>query len=427
MVSAVSNARSKQNRSAKPPFLIILARGEKIRHITLKPRQVRWLSALVVLGMLGNLGAASYLILRDDILSTLRAPRLYQYEDKIAELRGRMLELGTQTTLEQSDVHEKVRELLERQQLIAERQDRLEPLFDRKRRPAAQPARQTVPIPRPRPSTRTAQVPAEPKDPPINASAFAPEMRPQIQWPLRMDVPAIPEEPDGKDGLPDSPVNALKHSLLEAEQKQLAQIDTLTRHVYQTAETLEELLESIGIAPATPAGGPLTVTTGLTPFEYQLQELDEALANLDRLRVFAGSIPLINPLPGARVTSRFGKRKDPFHKQVAFHSGVDFRAKRGDLVRAANGSRVIKAGWHGGYGRMVEIDHGSGITTRYAHLQEILVSEGETVPAAAPIGHAGNSGRSTGPHLHYEIRRNGEPLNPMQFIQVGRQLAQLLY
>lgn len=193
-------------------------------------------------------------------------------------------------------------------------------------------------------------------------------------------------------------------------------------------ETIEDVLELAGLAPkdGRSEGGPLPGLSEAPDFSVRLQELDEALDRLDELKRLVQRIPVITPLPGARITSRFGSRRDPFLKQVAYHSGLDFRARKGDLVRATSTGRVTKAGWYGGYGRMVEIDHGSGLTTRYAHLHEVLVNVGDRVVTAAPIARAGNSGRSTGPHLHYEVRRHGEALNPLNFIQAGRQLAKIL-
>ena len=108
------------------------------------------------------------------------------------------------------------------------------------------------------------------------------------------------------------------------------------------------------------------------------------------------------------------------------HSGLDFRVPSGRKVRSAGQGTVVAAGWNGGYGRMVEIDHGDGLTTRYAHMSKILVKEGDVVERGAVVGKVGSSGRSTGAHLHYEIRRNGTAINPLRFIKAGRKIAQLL-
>ena len=105
---------------------------------------------------------------------------------------------------------------------------------------------------------------------------------------------------------------------------------------------------------------------------------------------------------------------------------MDFRASSGDPVRATGAGKVISAGWNGGYGRMVEIDHGRGVVTRYGHMKKIAVKKGEHVDTGTVIGRAGSSGRSTGTHLHYEVRRNGRPTNPLKFIAVGKEIYKYL-
>lgn len=105
---------------------------------------------------------------------------------------------------------------------------------------------------------------------------------------------------------------------------------------------------------------------------------------------------------------------------------MDFSGKTGTPIKAAGAGKVIRAGWNGGYGRMVEIDHGNGLTTRYAHMSRISVKVGEHVEPGSVIGKVGSSGRSTGPHLHYEVRKSGEAVNPLRFIKAGRNVARLL-
>ncbi len=126
------------------------------------------------------------------------------------------------------------------------------------------------------------------------------------------------------------------------------------------------------------------------------------------------------------MTSAFGTRTDPFLKRAALHSGIDFKASTGTPILATAYGTIVEAGRNGGYGKMVEIDHGSGITTRYAHMSRVTVSVGEQVEKGTIIGKAGSTGRSTGPHLHYEVRRNGDAVNPAKFLKTGRQLAKLL-
>jgi murein DD-endopeptidase MepM/ murein hydrolase activator NlpD len=134
-------------------------------------------------------------------------------------------------------------------------------------------------------------------------------------------------------------------------------------------------------------------------------------------------VPVIRPTSGPTdVTSPFGVRMDPFVRQLAMHTGVDFRGETGDPVRAAAAGRVVQAERSGGYGLMVEVDHGNGIATRYAHLSNLAVSEGAQVEVGSLVGRIGSTGRSTGPHLHYEVRINGEAVDPQRFLRAGLRL-----
>lgn len=124
------------------------------------------------------------------------------------------------------------------------------------------------------------------------------------------------------------------------------------------------------------------------------------------------------PVPGG-TNSAFGTRKNPFHHRGRErHSGIDLSASRGTPVHAAGAGEVVRARRSNGYGRVVFIDHGGGIETRYAHLQKILVEEGDFVPAGGLVGNVGSSGRATGPHLHFEVRKDGRAVAPTQILGV---------
>jgi len=122
-------------------------------------------------------------------------------------------------------------------------------------------------------------------------------------------------------------------------------------------------------------------------------------------------------------TSGFGVRSDPFLGRPAMHTGLDFRAATGDPVRATANGKVVSSGWAGGYGRMVEIDHGNGLSTRYGHLSEIGVKVGDQIKIGQVIGAVGSTGRSTGPHLHYETRIDGDAVDPQKFLRAGVRLS----
>lgn len=122
-------------------------------------------------------------------------------------------------------------------------------------------------------------------------------------------------------------------------------------------------------------------------------------------------VALIRPL-GGPVTSRFGFRRHPLFRRHHFHTGLDISAPRGTPVSAAHDGKVLFAGWYGGYGKLVILDHGDGVSTLYGHLSRIVVTTGQSVSRRQVIGYVGSTGYTTGPHLHYEIRRNGRPINP---------------
>ncbi|MBP5855928.1 M23 family metallopeptidase [Marivibrio halodurans] len=136
-------------------------------------------------------------------------------------------------------------------------------------------------------------------------------------------------------------------------------------------------------------------------------------------------VPLISPIDNYHVTSPFGKRKDPFNNRWAIHEGVDLGGWPGISIMAAAPGTVVRAGRDGGYGNKVVIDHGCGIRTVYAHMKSIAVKKGQRVEHRETIGKLGSTGRSTGPHVHYEVQVDGEPLDPEQFIEAGKHVFKI--
>jgi murein DD-endopeptidase MepM/ murein hydrolase activator NlpD len=148
------------------------------------------------------------------------------------------------------------------------------------------------------------------------------------------------------------------------------------------------------------------------------------VATAQRLKALMAFVPLRMPLSGdPSVTSPFGYRADPFLGRLALHPGVDLAEAYGAEIHAAASGRVAHAGPAGGYGNMVEIDHGNGLATRYAHMSDVLVEEGQQIDKGAVLGRLGSTGRSTGPHLHYEVRVDGEPVDPERYLRAGADLA----
>ncbi len=165
---------------------------------------------------------------------------------------------------------------------------------------------------------------------------------------------------------------------------------------------------------------------GISDVAFQNAYL-KASAVLDQMDELLGAmrhVPLTTPVSGQfERTSGFGARVDPFTGRYAFHPGMDFAGPWGDRHSTAPGV-VIWAGPRGGYGNMVEIDHGFGIRTRYGHLSSILVQVGARVPKGSPIGKLGSTGRSTGPHVHYEVWYDDVVRNPSKFIEAGRHVLE---
>ena len=131
------------------------------------------------------------------------------------------------------------------------------------------------------------------------------------------------------------------------------------------------------------------------------------------------AMPSARPVSVGWYSSNFGYRIDPFTGQKAFHEGVDFVADSGTAIHAAGGGIVVYADTYAGYGNMIEIDHGNGLISRYAHASKVLAKVGDVVMKGQKIGEVGTTGRSTGPHLHFEVRLRGAPQNPEHYLQQG--------
>ena len=408
----------------KEPHTVIIARGDDIRHFTVRPWLAAFAGSVLAALAISYLLATTYLVLRDDLVgaTVVRQARMQQaYEDRISALRAQVDRITSRQLLDQQIVESKVSELLARQSQLTLRHGRLGPILDRMSGDAAAPALPvsgSAPVSREKPDFRALL------DPPAEAggSALA------ALWPVRQGRAERESAADRADKL----FVAINQSLRAIEDEQIEGLDALAENAFETADTIAEALAAAGlaVAPAAEAdqavGGPLVPVEAGRAFEMRVRELDEALEKLETVKAAARALPIHNPAPGQAVTSSFGVRRDPLLRTPALHAGIDFRAAVGTPVRATGAGTVVRAGWNGGYGRMVEIDHSSGLTTRYAHLSRIRVRQGERLDSGDIVGETGSSGRSTGPHLHYEVRRNGDALDPLRFLKVGKKIADLL-
>jgi len=228
----------------------------------------------------------------------------------------------------------------------------------------------------------------------------------------------------------------IRLSVLKKDQTELlnrivsATLDDI-EHTYEviaaTGLKAEELLGSDGAG----TGGPFVPLPKMPPrsasFDTIVAALHSHIDRWDQLRRVMRGLPLASPLDHFRITSSFGKRKDPINGSMAIHEGLDMVSSyRAPVLSPAPGT-VAVAGRNGRLGRFVEIDHGMGVRTRFAHMRTITVKTGEEVAFRQQIGQIGSSGRSTGPHLHYEILVNGAPVDPAQFLKAGKHVFERLY
>ncbi|TPL57087.1 M23 family peptidase [Mesorhizobium sp. B2-4-2] len=421
----------------KEPHTVIIARGSEIRHFTIRPWLVVFLGSALAAIAIGYLLATSYLVLRDDLIgaTTARQARMQQaYEDRISALRAQVDRITSRQLLDQQLMETKVSELLERQTQLSQRHGRLGPLLDRAENEVGAATAEDPAVPaKPDKHAEVTGSIAQPAQSyalaSLGAAPGAADTRPFSLWATRSDPLPNDSAADRADKL----FISINKSLKSIENDQLTRISILADNAYKNADAITQALEAAGLPVdsdfgknESDVGGPLIPLDSSMFFDSKVKELDEALDTLDQLKKEARRLPLANPAPGHSVTSPFGMRTDPILGTAALHSGMDFRAPIGMAAKVTAPGVVIKAGWNGGYGRMVEVDHGNGFATRYGHLSEIDVTVGEKVDAGAVIGKTGSSGRSTGPHLHYEVRHNGEAIDPLRFLTVGKKVAQYL-
>lgn len=234
----------------------------------------------------------------------------------------------------------------------------------------------------------------------------------------------------------------LQGELSEARQR-IADLHSIQQQamqrVAQTANTtileLENVLEMTGLQPEAfilppmkpeqpGVGGPFIAFEPEHPQDEEFVNaavaLNDRMDHLASLHERIKKTPIGEPATHYYLSSPFGKRKDPMNGRWAFHSGVDLAGPLKTPILATAPGKVVHAGWSGKYGKMVEIDHGNGVHTRYGHLLKVLVKKGDEVKYQDHIALMGSTGRSTGSHVHYEVRVNDKPVNPVKFIEAGR-------
>ncbi|WP_054944665.1 peptidoglycan DD-metalloendopeptidase family protein [Novosphingobium sp. KN65.2] len=221
--------------------------------------------------------------------------------------------------------------------------------------------------------------------------------------------------------------------LAHIEAEQLAFVERLTSYADRRAESASKAIRKLGLNPNTiiagsrrAEGGPLLrLATGKDgSLDPRFKRLGVSLARMDALENGLASIPQVKPAKVAYVSSSYGYRSDPFTGGAAFHAGLDFPGPKGSPIYAAAKGKITFVGGRQGYGNCIEISHGNGLMTRYGHLSAFKAKVGQKVDAGTVIAAMGSTGRSTGSHLHFEVRVNGRPVNPRPFLEAATNVQQ---
>jgi murein DD-endopeptidase MepM/ murein hydrolase activator NlpD len=402
-------------------------------------KQVRFgpVAFWIVIGTVTVLGAwsaatATYFAFRDDVLTRLiarQADMQYAYEDRIAELRAKVDRTTSRQLLDQEQFDQKLDQIMRRQTTLESRATALSAIPD---------ASITGSIKQPRGTAATdAGASGNPKPSPINDTVIfvaPPDREARLESRTPVIVNPQPNQFAKIQGV-DNVLVRLQTSLDQVERRQMAALSSVEDSMESRVRRMRGVFTDLGLdiaqleaaAPRAGMGGPFVpvkLPADAGPFERQLYRINTTRSQVDRLNRTLTLVPYRKPVIGeVEFTSGFGVRSDPFLGRPAMHTGLDFRASSGDPVRATANGKVVSSGWSGGYGRMVEIDHGNGLSTRYGHLSEIHVKVGDSIKIGQVVGAVGSTGRSTGPHLHYETRIDGDAVDPQKFLRAGVRLS----
>lgn len=406
------------------------------------------LAAGAVFGVvfLWALVATGFIVFRDDFVTGMfrrEASMQYDYEERISALKAEVARSQSKQLVDQEAFADKLDTLVRRQSSLESLQSIVQSLADIAstagiRPPAGadpSPARKTsqaVPPPRPLPDGTAEGGPAPDDD--HAGMIIGPAKHAALTGGIFAARPDAPR-PGVRTQLA-----SITGSLDAIEQRQLAALQVIGSAAHARSETILSALGEAGVDAAklttritrskpdmSSEGGPfipLDPAPEPSRFETVAHDVQAALSGADTLNRSLVSIPLRRPFAFAEITSGFGARTDPFLGTAALHAGIDFREEIGAPVRATASGRVSEAGWTGGYGNMVEIDHGGGLSTRFGHMSEILVKPGDPIAIGQVVGRVGSTGRSTGPHLHYETRIDGVPVDPQRFLKAGQRIGQ---
>jgi murein DD-endopeptidase MepM/ murein hydrolase activator NlpD len=392
--------------------------GHGARQVRLGPITFWTVVGALIVMSAWSLGTASYFAFREDLLTRLisrQAQMQYGYEDRISDLRAQVDRLASRQLLDQEQYEQKLEQLVRREALLESRASALSGV------PYHTPTGSVRPTNRPQ---ITGDKPSSSLKPsPINDTVILTAPR---EREARLDIRGVGIE---------ATLARLESALDRVEARQQSTVTRLEENYDAKAKHIRRVLGELGLdlgklplaSPSRAVGGPFVpakMTAENAAFERQLLRIDTARGQVERLTRALVAVPVRKPVPGEiDTTSGFGMRVDPFLHIPAMHTGLDFRGETGEAIRATAAGTVTHTGWSGGYGKMVEIDHGNGLSTRYGHLSSIDLEVGHTVRSGQIVGRMGSTGRSTGPHLHYETRIGGEAVDPQRFLRAGLRLA----
>ncbi|WP_185982714.1 M23 family metallopeptidase [Aureimonas mangrovi] len=398
--------------TVRPAHTLTISSGARTRSIRLRPWALKTGIAALALSATGCVALAALILSGDNVAAAFKAREartVSAYEERISDLRRQLDHAASRQVVEQQRIAARMETILERQRAIEARAELMAPLVEE--------ARPAVLTPAPAASAYA----AEP----------APARMPFEGFDLRTDRASDARLALVEDAPRDVLLDTIEAKLAVAERHQAAELDRLAAEVEMRAAQAASVIEQAGYtvpADASAMGGifiPLG-SAGSEKADEGIARLSGALVELRLSREVASSLPLGRPVNGARRSSAFGVRTDPFLRRQALHSGVDYAARTGSPVLATGDGEVVRAGRNGGYGLAVEIRHPSGHITRYAHLSAIDVALGDLVERGETVGRVGSTGRSTGPHLHYEVLNEGTAVDPAPYLNAGRGLEMLL-
>jgi murein DD-endopeptidase MepM/ murein hydrolase activator NlpD len=345
----------------------------------------------------GNAVLATALLLAPDIARLLNGQTeqvIAAYEDRIAQLRVEVDRLHSRSYAQAGDINLQLQELSQQQEVLIEQHQLVKVLVDR----AGELGIETAALPVQRPDADQAVV--------------------------------MPATQEGNPDITET-AHAIEQMMGETQYAMTAISEAATE---RTDEIVAEL-SGVGIAVDLPetgngVGGPLLPPQDEAGSMPLIEDANAVMAALIRYKAARGAMevaPVHMPITGNfRQSSGFGNRRDPFSGSRAFHAGLDFAAPSGTTVYSAGAGTVTFVGTRSGYGNVVEVTHKGGLVTRYGHLSGFLARSGQAVNTGTPIAKVGSTGRSTGPHLHFEVRKRDTAVDPASYLNIGKRLMQFL-